>query len=350
MPIFLTSRRVVRFALPALAAAVLARPGAAQRAERFELEGSRAAVHNLVGEMTVAAATGRSVVVEVTRMGDDAGRLSVNRSDDAVRVVYPENHVVYAPMGRTSRTQLSVRRDGSIGGGMGAHQVTVTGSGSGLRAYANVRVLVPAGRTVTVNQGVGRVEVSNVNGTLNVNTAAASVRAQGTRGALDVEVGSGSVEVRDAVGTVQVETGSGGVTASNVRGSTVDVETGSGSVHLNGVRVQTMGVAVGSGRVTLLGISAPDVTVETGSGSVQLELTRDTEDMKIDTGSGSVNVTVPAGFGGQLEIETGSGGIDVDLPVTHRRASRGSFNGTVGDGEGRVRIETGSGGVHIRRG
>ena len=342
-------RRVLRLAAPALAAAALVSPLAAQRVERFSLQGNRAAVHNLAGEMTVAAGTGGSVVVEVTRMGEDAGRLSVNRTDGAVRVLYPGDRVVYPRMGERSRSQIQVRRDGSIGGGIGARRVTIAGRGSGLRAYANVRVLVPAGRTVTVHQGVGRVEVANVNGTLNVNTAAASVRTQGTRGTLDVEVGSGSVEVRDAVGEVTVETGSGAVTASNVRGGTFDVSTGSGGVNVNGVRVRTLDVGVGSGAVTLVGISAPSVTVETGSGAVQLSLTSDTDELDVETGSGGVTINVPADFGAQVEIETGSGGIDVDLPVTNRRASRGSFSGRVGNGQGTVQIDTGSGGVRIRR-
>lgn len=343
-------RRVLRLAAPALAAAALASPLAAQRVERFTVEGSSAAVHNLVGEMTVAAGTGGSVVVEVTRMGEDAERLSVNRDGGGVRIVYPGDRIVYPRMGRGSRSQFQVRRDGTLGGGVGSRRVTVAGSGRGLRAHANLRVLVPAGRTVTVHQGVGRVDVSNVDGTLNVNTAAASVRAQGVRGTLNVDVGSGSVEVRDAVGAVDVETGSGGVTASNIRGSTFDVGTGSGAVNVSGARVQTLDVTVGSGGVTLAGISAPDVSVETGSGAVNLTLTSDVEALDVETGSGGVTINVPAAFGAQVEIETGSGGIDVDLPVTNRRASRGSFSGRVGNGQGTVQIDTGSGGVRLRRG
>jgi lia operon protein LiaG len=69
----------------------------------------------------------------------------------------------------------------------------------------------------------------------------------------------------------------------------------------------------------------------------------------VETGSGGVTITVPPSFGAALDIDTGSGGITVDLPVANRRASRGSFTGTVGDGNGRVQIETGSGGVRIRR-
>jgi DUF4097 and DUF4098 domain-containing protein YvlB len=81
---------------------------------------------------------------------------------------------------------------------------------------------------------------------------------------------------------------------------------------------------------------------------VELSLTADAERVRIDTGSGGVALSIPRGFGAELEIDTGSGGIDVDVPVTARRASRRHFTGTLGDGRGTVVIDTGSGGVRIR--
>lgn len=343
------SHRLVRRVLPALATTVFAVPLAGQRAERFTLEGREPAVHNLAGEVTVAAGSGRAVVVEVTRAGQDADELRVTRAGDAVRVVYPGDRIVYPRMGARSRSTLQVRRDGTLGGSMaGARRVTVVGSGRGTRAYADVRVLVPAGRTVAVHHGVGVVRVTNVNGRVEVNGSSASVDARGTRGELDVEVGSGSVDVRDAEGPVTVETGSGSVELENVRGARLDVSTGSGRIRGAGLRVASLDVEVGSGSVTLDGVQSRGVTVETGSGSVRLGLTSDA-DLAVETGSGSVAITVPSSFGAELDIDTGSGGIDVDLPVTNRRASRGSFRGRVGDGVGTARISTGSGGVRIRR-
>ncbi len=338
--------RRARPALALLAVTVMAAPLAGQR---YTLAGSGAAVHNLAGEVTVAAGSGSAVVVEVTRGGQDAQQLRVAQSGSVVRVAYPGDRVVYARMGARSRSQIRVRPDGTIGGGVPSRQVTVTGSGSGTRAYADVRVLVPAGRAVAVHQGVGRVQVTNVNGTLQVHTAAAAVRSQGTRGELDVEVGSGSVEVRDAQGDIAVSTGSGSVTFSALRGTRVNVETGSGAVNGSDVRTQRMAVEVGSGAVDLEGISARQVAVETGSGSVELALTADAESVSVETGSGGVVMSVPAGFGADVAIDTGSGGITVDVPVTQRVSRRGSFRGRIGDGNGRVVIDTGSGGVRIRR-
>lgn len=345
----ISHHRLGRLALSTAAAFILAAPLAGQT-ERFSLTGRTPAVHNLAGEVTVVAGSGNAVVVEVVRGGEDAGQLRVTRTDDVVRVVYPGDRVVYPRMNARSRSTVQVRRDGSIGGGSpGARRITVAGAGQGTRAYADVRVRVPAGRTVAVHQGVGTVQVTNVDGRVEVRGASASVRTQGTRGALDVRVGSGAVEVRDAQGRVAVNTGSGSLALHGVRGTTLGARSGSGSVRGSGLRVETLEVGVGSGSIRLSGVQARDVSLETGSGAVALELASDA-DVDVETGSGSVTMTVPASFGAALDIDTGSGGITVDLPVSDRRTRRGSYTGRVGDGNGTVRIETGSGGVRIRRG
>jgi hypothetical protein len=317
-------------------------------AQRFVL-GSSATVYNLVGEVTVAPGSGSQVVVEVTRAGEDASQLRVNHTGGTLRVVFPGERVVYPRMGRTSRTQMDVGADGSFGRGGRSRRVTIAGSGRGTRAWADVRVLVPAGRSVSVHQGVGRVSVTNVDGQLNVRGASASVATSGTRGGLQVHTGSGSIQVRGAQGDVTASAGSGSVTVDGVRGSRVQVETGSGSVSATNLRAEAVAVEVGSGSVTMSGIQARDVSVETGSGSVRLGMASDAQRVSVDTGSGSVTLGLPASFGADLHVDTGSGGIDVQVPVTNRRTSRSRFEGRIGDGNGRVEIDTGSGGVRVHR-
>jgi hypothetical protein len=333
----------------------LAWAGAANAQERHALRDERVAVYNLVGEMRVEAGSGREVVVEVTRGGNDARELRVERGRvgdaETVRVIYPEGRIVYPAMGRGSQTQLTVRRDGTFGGGwsVGGDRVTIAGSGRGTEGWADVRVRVPAGQTVAVHQAVGRVFVSNVQGTLRVHGASASVRAEGTRGDLGVDVGSGSVEVTGANGNLNVDTGSGGVRLNGVRGSRLIVDTGSGGVTATDVAVEDVRVNVGSGAVRLDGVRARDLVVDTGSGSVSLALAADARNVKIDTGSGGVTMSVPDGYGAEVEIDTGSGGIDVDVPMTARTLRRSRLTGRIGDGDGRLTIDTGSGGVRIRR-
>ena len=340
------------FVTLAAAGAALTLAGGAAAQERFTVEGDRVTVYNLAGKMRVEPGSGSSVVVEVTRGGSDAGRLNVRRGDSGVlAVVYPDDDVVYPEMGGGSRTTIDVRSDGTFGGDrlLGGNRVTIRGSGSGTRAWADVRVLVPAGRAVAVHHAVGRIDVVNVNGDVQVKGHAARIETSGTRGRLDLDTGSGGITVTNAEGEVTLDTGSGGVRLTGVRGSGLDVDTGSGGVTGSDVSVGRLHVDVGSGGVRLEAVDARSVEIDSGSGSVVLRLRRDAEDVKIDTGSGGVTLGLPQGFGADAEIDTGSGGIRVDVPSTVRRSSRSHFSGTIGNGGGRLVIDTGSGGVSVVR-
>jgi len=77
--------------------------------------------------------------------------------------------------------------------------VRITGRGrDGLEAFADLRVSVPAGKAIALFLGVGKVFVSNVNGSIRVYVASADVAADRTRGTLRVETGSGNVDLRSA--------------------------------------------------------------------------------------------------------------------------------------------------------
>lgn len=342
----------LRCAAPLVALFLSAGAARAQPAERFTLRDDRVAIYNVAGQVRVEAGTGSDVTVEVTRGGSDGARLGVERGrvGDAstLRVVYPEDRIVYPRLGGRSNTQFTMRNDGGFGGGLGGRRISVSGSGRGMEAYADLAIRVPRGQTISIHHGVGEVAVSNVDGRVEVKTASASVGTRSTRGAIDVDVGSGSVRVDEAEGNVKVDTGSGSVRLAGVRGDRLDVDTGSGSVSAAGVRVATLAVDVGSGGVRLTGVRAERVGVDSGSGSVSVELLADAEHVEIDTGSGGVTLAVPANFGASVEIDTGSGGIAVDVPVRGSRSRRSHFTGSIGDGQGRVTIDTGSGGVRIR--
>ncbi|HET6763887.1 MAG TPA: DUF4097 family beta strand repeat-containing protein [Longimicrobiaceae bacterium] len=334
--------------------AALALGGAPAAAQRFSLAGSRVAFYNLAGEVRVEAGGAGDVVVEVTRGGGDAGDLRVERFSDGglqgVRVAYPDRRVVYERMGRLSSSTVHVRRDGSLGTGAGSRSVTIAAYGPGTHAWADARLVVPAGRSVVLHQAVGRVTVANVNGDLVVRTASAAVDTRDTRGGLDVDVGSGGVTVDGARGSVKVDAGSGGVRVSRVQGDMVDLDTGSGGVTGSDLAVRTLRVDVGSGGVRLDGVTATDVDLDSGSGSVELGLRADAETVRIDTGSGGVRLRLPADFGADVLVDTGSGGIHFDMPVTVRRSGRTHLEGSIGDGRGTLRIDTGSGGVRVDRG
>jgi hypothetical protein len=335
------------------AAALLAAPVAAQEVQR--LAGQDVAVYTLAGRVEVVRGTGAEVVVRVTRGGADASQLRVETGQidgrSTLRVVFPDDEVVYPAMGRRSNTTMSVRADGTFGDGNGrsGSRVRIRGSGDGLEAWADLVVEVPAGRAFAAYLGVGEMEATGVSGDVRLDTGSGGVTATDITGSLDIDTGSGSVTISRVEGSLNVDTGSGGVEVTDVVGDNVGVDTGSGRIRVSGVQAQRLGVDTGSGSVSLEGISAPMVVVDTGSGSVEIELLTDVGQLDVDTGSGSVTVRAPENLGAMVEIDTGSGGIDLDFPLEVTSVRRDRVQGRLGDGQGTIRIDTGSGSIRILR-
>ena len=339
----------------AVSAAILVSPSPlhGQADGTFSLSGDRVEIYNLAGYVRVQSGSGSDVIVEIDVGGADGDELTVEtgpiRSAETLRVIYPNDRIVYRELRRGSRSSFSVRPDGTFfgGGSRRGDRVTVSGSGRGLEAYADLTISVPRGKSIGVFLGVGEVDVANVDGELLVDVASAPVTARGTRGPLTIDTGSGSVDVTDAQGDVKVDTGSGSVEVSGISGGRLLVDTGSGGVRGDRIQVDELSIDTGSGRIELRTVTSPEVRLDTGSGSVRIDLTVDVELLDIDTGSGSVTVSVPDNIGAELDIESSSGGIDFEMPVTVRRFSRSALQGTIGDGNGLIRVDTGSGSVRF---
>jgi len=335
------------------AALVAAAPARAQSAERRTLTGD-AAVWNLAGSVRVVAGTGREVVVDVTRQGPDAAKLRVVagevRGQNAVRVVYPDEDVIYPALGRNNRVRTRIRSDGTWGGEgrfFGSGEIEVRGSGRGTEAWADVSVAVPAGQRLTVHLAAGDAAVTNVDGDIKLDVDAASVTTERTRGRLVVDAGSGRVRLTGAQGDVDLDLGSGPVELRDVSATRLKVDGGSGSLTGTNVAAPSIELDLGSGGARLANVSARDLKLDSGSGSVDLDLATDVEDVRIDTGSGSITLRVPPTLGATLDIDTGSGGIETEIPIQITRKEHSHLRGQIGDGKGRIVIDGGSGGVRI---
>jgi hypothetical protein len=337
-----------------LVSATLVIPRAGSGQEEHRVQGNDVAVYNLAGAVEIVSGSGSEVVVQVMRGGGDASQLEVGVQEIGGRqslvIRYPGDRVIYPELGRGSRTQIRVRSDGTFYGDRGSsntQEVTISGSGSGLEAWADLRISVPRGRDFALYLATGETDLQGVAGTILIDTGSGAVRARNSSGELSIDTGSGGVTVQGMEGDLEVDTGSGGVELSDVRGDEVRIDTGSGSVTGSRVLAASLEVDTGSGSIELRGVSAPDVTLDTGSGSVEVELLEDVDRLEIDTGSGSVTIRVPGSVGAEIEMETGSGGIDLDLPLEVREVKRDYVRGILGDGVGTIRVDTGSGVIRI---
>lgn len=331
---------------------------AGQTAQRYTVAGDNVAIYNLAGVVRVEGGPAGDVVVEVTRGGNDAAKLQIQTgpigSRQTLRVIYPDDDVVYSAMGFRGSTTLDVRDDGTFSGdrreGGRGHRVRISDDGSGLDAHADLRILVPAGRRIAVYLAVGKMTATNVDGEVRLDVSSADVVASGMKGSLAVDAGSGDVRVTDVTGDLNLDTGSGDVVVSGVKGDDLGIDTGSGDVTLDHAQGRSLKIETGSGNADASAVTADDLIIDTGSGDVTLELLAGGGSIDIDTGSGEVTLTLPGAYGADVILDTGSGDIDLGgLSVTVRKLAEDHIEGRIGDGKGRLHVETGSGDVRLKK-
>jgi|GEM_PF-771401 len=391
----LSQFRVSRLAALAAPAFLLADPGAAtgQLSETHTLTADAAAVYNLVGEVRVLPSRGSRIEVSVVRAGRDAADLQVERSREgeweAVRVLYPDDRIVFAPFGRASRAQWTTSETGGFRDLVprGSRQITIVGSGRGLSAHADITVHLPPGKRLQVHQAAGRVELENVEGDIGVTVRAGSVRGTRIDGPLRVEGRSGSVRLDGVRGDLRVDTRSGSIQARGIRGERLQLAARSGSIEASDVsfaqadlsarsgRIRVEGAQGGrlametrsgriqaddveAGEVTLVsrsggaavrGLAAGALRAESRSGSLELDLVRQTASGRVVTRSGRVTLQVPRGFAAELDLES-RGRIQVDAPASAVDQTRDRFRGRLGDGGTPFEVRARSGAIRVREG
>ena len=327
----------------------------AAQTQRYTLAGDRVGIFNLVGRCSVEAGSGAEVVVEVTRRGADAEQLKVETGPigrrQTLRVIYPSDRIIVPTMGRGGQTDMRVNDDGTFNDNdHGGRRVTIKGSGDGLEAHADLRILVPAGKKVAIFLGEGPAQIKDVNADISVSTASGDVSAQSVRGALGIDTGSGNVTVTGVEGNLHIDTGSGDVRIERAHGDELNIDTGSGNVTGVTMGGANLHIDTGSGDVRISEVEAGGASVETGSGEVHAAFLGELKSLKVETGSGDVAVTVPDKFAGEVDIDTSSGDdIEIGFPIQLIRKTDEGFRGKIGDGSGTISIETGSGGVTLSR-
>ncbi|HET8763313.1 MAG TPA: DUF4097 family beta strand repeat-containing protein [Gemmatimonadales bacterium] len=328
-----------RFSPAVLAVTLLAVPmslPAQQASGTYRVAGDHIAVYNLAGTVSVIAGSGNQLTVGVTARGADAASLRVAagelRGRQTLRVIYPDDDLIYPELGAHSQTQLRVSDDGTFSDDYDrGREVRIRGSGNGTRASADLELRVPTGQSLDLYLAVGKVSVRNVKGNISIDVGAATVDVDGLEGDFSLDAGSAPVRLAHIKGQhLSLDTGSGMITASDVTATAVSLDTGSGDVMLDGV-------------------TSRDLSLDTGSGDVTLRLNSDVDRLSLDSGSGSVTIYAPVELGAELSVDGGSGDIDIQLPLINRVNDDDDdiLHGTLGDGMGHITIDSGSGDVRI---
>lgn len=331
-----------------LAASLTACPSASAAFERtFDFDSRELAVTNLIGAVRVVQAPGDVFQVTVRVEGRDAdenllGFVAEEGSRGRLTVAFPvQEHrkYLYPALGHGERTTITYQEeDGQTRSwlrrlfhGISGRRITVSGSGNGLEAWADLVIAVPRGRVLHLEQGVG------------------SIDARALTADLELEIDSGPIAALGIEGDLLADTGSGAVRAENITGNLI-VDTGSGHVTLRRATGEKVLVDTGSGGVTAEGISCSSLTIDTGSGAVELQLDSLEEGrFVVDTGSGGITLVLPADASAHITADTGSGGISNAVPgALVNGQDRGELDLTVGAGKARVHLDAGSGSISIR--
>jgi putative adhesin len=196
--------------------------------------------------------------------------------------------------------------------------------GGNARVHYDVRV--PRATNLAVNNGSGGVRIDDLDGTVVIDNGSGGVEVTDINGSLSVDNGSGGVEVSRLRGALVVGNGSGGIDASEVTGD-IKIDNGSGGVRLDGV----------DGKLV----------VETGSGGVEARMAGANAGIVATTSSGGVRISVPAGWGADVELSSSSGRIVLDGWKEASVGSAKSFRGQVGGGGPLIKMQSGSGNVEL---
>lgn len=349
---------------------------------------TRVTVENMVGSVEVVRGGGPLQVHASVVAGDSdqaaarklAGRirLDVTRrgNDVLVHVNYPVDTYTdyrYIPAKGTARHHGGMRILGfEIGHSsssftyQGRRVHVYEGKDEGVPLHVDLRVSMPAGSHLTVDNHVGQLRAEHVQGTLSMKTGSGNIDVQGMNGALTTRSGSGDVGISDVKGPLVVRTGSGDIKLDGVHGGAT-VSTGSGDIRGCAIHGDSLKLQTGSGDIHLADL-AGNIEVRTGSGDIGLRGLASVASAQVKSGSGDIDLE--GDLSGLKQFEIGSGSGDITLasanpPAVHLEirgsdvgvhwpglrnveSGRHHFRADIGDASGSGRIRTGSGDIVLR--
>jgi len=167
--------------------------------------------------------------------------------------------------------------------------VAKTKSSSGLwngnSPHINVVVHMPASLMLTVNDGSGDTEISDIQGNVKINDGSGSIHIENIASNVTVIDGSGQIDVYDITGSLTIDDGSGGIEVANVGGN-LSINDGSGNIHVKKVTGYA-NINDGSGDLTVKHITGM-ITLDDGSGNIYVD---NAGGLKvIESGSGELEV------------------------------------------------------------
>jgi hypothetical protein len=169
---------------------------------------------------------------------------------------------------------------------------------------------------------------------------------------LEARTGDGSIEVDGLTGTIGLDSGDGHVTALRVEGQ-LTLRTGDGFIRVDDSTGQ-IDASTGDGQVDIAG-RLDALNVRTGDGRVSVDVS-DGSQMKsawnVTTGDGSIRLSVPQGFGAEVDAYSGDGPVRVDgvgAASDRDESEQRTVRGRLGSGGQTLRLRSGDGSIEVTR-
>lgn len=205
-----------------------------QKTEKYMVSGRDVTVYNLAGSVTIENYDGDMVQVFLTRGGTDAAKIKVDSDIDdykgSLRITTPGQQVIY-PEVAANAEPVFVRDDGTFAPSLSGREVKVVPQGTGLNAWADLKILVPRKVTLTVNLGAGKIEAKGLVSPLLIGGINGQVAVADHTGGLKVKTVAAAVSVTGGSGKVAVETKTGNITLGDVKNCKTKVWSESGKIE-----------------------------------------------------------------------------------------------------------------------
>ena len=133
----------------------------------------------------------------------------------------------------------------------------------------NLRIEVPRGIDVVLNDGSGVIRIRDYSGNLRIYDDSGHITVENIIGNVRIEDSSGGIRIEDIKGHVEVKDGSGSIQISRIKGD-VRVTDGSGSMLIQYIDGNVT-VADDSGSIDISNVSKTVFIREAGSGELNIE-------------------------------------------------------------------------------
>jgi len=141
---------------------------------------------------------------------------------------------------------------------------------------------------------------------------------------------NGKIQVSDVDGSISAFTSNGKIELQDVTGS-IDTHTSNGKIEAFVERLEGEGV------------------FSTSNGSINVEIHRGVAPVMATTSNSSIDITLPEDFSGQLDASTSNGSVSCSIPVlVHGKLKKNQLVGEIGEGgETAVTLRTSNGSIHL---